>query len=92
MSKKTPSLSTRLNRQRLIIQGIIRDPRVGSQRALGEMLGVSQAAVSKWERRGYLPLDRAGEIEGLLGIPRRHIANPRIVDALESVESLMQAA
>jgi predicted transcriptional regulator len=91
MPPKTPPSNIRLDRQRLTIQGIIRDPRVGSQRALGAMLGVSQAAVSKWERRGYLPLDRAGEIEGLLGIPRRHIADPRIVDALESVESLMQA-
>ena len=63
-----------------------------SQEKLGAKLGVSQAAVSKWLKRGYLPMARAIEVEALYGIPRQNIMNPRVVEALATVESMLPAA
>lgn len=54
--------------------------KAGSQERLADQLGVSQQAISKWLRRGYVPLQRAQEIEIQYGIPRARLINPRIVD------------
>lgn len=54
----------------------------GSQSALASALNVSQAAISKWIKRGWVPLDRAVEIEELFGFPRRSMIDPKIVDTL----------
>lgn len=43
----------------------------GSQEALAERLGISQQAVNKWLKQGYVPLRRSLELETLFGIPRR---------------------
>lgn len=50
----------------------------GSQSALARTLGVRQQAVSVWEKRGYVPLRRALEIEAQFGVPRARLINPRI--------------
>lgn len=54
----------------------------GNQVALANQLGVSQQAVSKWLRRGWVPSRRAMEIEHLYGVPRQKLINPRLVDLL----------
>ena len=64
----------------------------GGQRELATKLGVSQAAVSKWLMQGYVPLRRAVEIEAVYGVHRTRTANPRIVQALSSVESMFTPA
>lgn len=65
----------------------------GSQKALADALGVSQQAVSEWETKGWVPLERATEIEALYGIPRVHLIDPKIVDTLEapSFESVTES-
>ena len=55
----------------------------GSQTALAEAMGVSQQAISKWIRFGWVPVDRAVEIEGLYGSPRRELVSPKLRDLLE---------
>lgn len=85
-NRKT-QLQQRLEAQREFIKTVIE--RAGSQQALGHRLGVSQAAISKWMIRGWVPLARAAEIEATFGVPRTDIANPRIVEMLASAESML---
>lgn len=54
----------------------------GGQTKLAQQLGVSQQAVSKWERRGYVPAHRVLEIETQYGIPRERLIEPRLADLL----------
>lgn len=63
-----------------------------SQEKLGEKLGVSQAAVSKWYKRGYMPMSRAIEVEALYGIPRQKTMDPRVVQALATFDSMLPTA
>ena len=79
-SRKTIT-ETRLDAQRETIKTVIAAAG-GSQIDLARVLGVTQAAVSKWVTRGWVPLARAREIEALYGVPRTKVANPTIVDAL----------
>lgn len=58
----------------------------GSQEKLAEKLGVTQQAVSKWLRRGYVPLKRAPEIEAQYGVPRARLINPRVLDLVDVAE------
>lgn len=55
----------------------------GSQGLLAAVLGVTQQMVSTWVRQGWVPKDRALEIEGLYGIPRRELVSPSLRDLLE---------
>ena len=55
----------------------------GSQTALAEAMGVSQQAISKWIRFGWVPVDRAIEIESMYAIPRRELVSPKLRDLLE---------
>ena len=57
-----------------------------NQAALGAQLGVSQASVSKWLMRGWVPLKRAKEIEATYGVDRMRLVHPGIIDALAPVE------
>lgn len=54
--------------------------KAGSQDKLADRLGVSQQVISKWKHRGYVPLNRAVEIEAQYGIKRAQLINPRIAD------------
>lgn len=60
--------------------------KAGSQKALGQRLGVSQQVVNKWTVRGWVPLPRAQEIEAIYGVPRALIADPRMVDLMAPIE------
>lgn len=57
--------------------------KAGSQGKLAEALGVSQQAVQKWVRRGYVPPGRVVEIEATLGVPRAKLLSPRLADLVE---------
>lgn len=76
-------LDARLESQRTALKAVITQAG-GSQVHLAECLGVTQAAVSKWVQRGWVPLPRAREIEALFGVPRTSVADPKVVDALSS--------
>lgn len=54
----------------------------GNQITLGQQLGVSQQAINKWCKQGWVPLKRAGQIEALYNIARARLANPKIVALL----------
>ena len=56
----------------------------GGLQRLGDALGVSRQAVWKWQQRGWVPLDRALEIEKLCGVPRGELVKPAIAAALLS--------
>lgn len=55
----------------------------GGQAKLAEVLGVSQQFVSVCYKRGWVPMDRAVEIEAQFGISRRELLNPRLASLLE---------
>lgn len=55
----------------------------GGQVQLASVLGVSQQVVSCWERRGWVPVRRALEIEAQLGIHRHLLINPRLSDLID---------
>jgi DNA-binding transcriptional regulator YdaS (Cro superfamily) len=58
--------------------------RAGSQTELAAKIGVSQQVVSKWLKRGFVPLARVVEIESEYGIPRARLANPRLTSLVDS--------
>ena len=51
---------------------------------LAARLGVSHQAVFQWIKRGWVPLSRAIEIEGIYGIPRHELLKPELVEALHA--------
>lgn len=55
-----------------------------SQAALASALGVTQQAVSRWLKRGWVPRDRAREIENTYGVPRATLVDPKLLDAVSS--------
>jgi DNA-binding XRE family transcriptional regulator len=55
----------------------------GSQNKLADVLGVTQQAISLWEKRGWVPLDRVQEISILYDIPRGLLINPRIASMMD---------
>lgn len=61
----------------------------GSQAKLAAKVGVTQQAVMKWVKRGYVPLPRAREIEALLGVPRNSLVDPKVLDVLSDWESIL---
>lgn len=50
-----------------------------SQKRLAEMLGVSQQVISKWKKKGYVPVGRVLEIEAQLGVPRERLVEPKLI-------------
>lgn len=52
------------------------------QGALGKRLGVSKQAVSYWFNLGHVPVKRAVEIEATLGIARKRLIDPALLDIL----------
>jgi len=57
----------------------------GSQTELADKVGVTQQVISKWVRVGFVPLNRAVELEELYDIPRRELISPKLRDLLEPV-------
>lgn len=51
---------------------------------LAAKLGVTHQAVFQWIKRGWAPLQRAIQIEGIYGVPRRELLKPELVEALEA--------
>ena len=56
--------------------------KAGDQKTLAAQLGVTQQNVSWWVGRGFVPLDRAVEIEAQYGVDRRRLVDPKLVDLL----------
>lgn len=56
----------------------------GGQGPLGASLSppVSQQAISKWLTRGWLPADRAVEVERIYNIDARTLLSPALVKVL----------
>jgi DNA-binding transcriptional regulator YdaS (Cro superfamily) len=50
----------------------------GGAAKLGAVLGVSHQAVYVWIKRGWVPNDRAVQIEQLYAIPRADLVNPKL--------------
>lgn len=50
-------------------------------------LGVRHQAVYHWQRKGYMPFERAAEVERRWGVPHRLLVKPSVVSALESVSA-----
>lgn len=49
----------------------------GGQGALARKLGVSQPAVSRWVKCGWVPLSHVVKVEELFGVPRARLINPK---------------
>lgn len=54
----------------------------GSQRALSQILDVSDAAISLWIAQGWVPVKRAEEIEIVFGISRERLIDPELLKAV----------
>ena len=56
----------------------------GSQTALGKALGVSQAAIWMWMKRGWMPVRRARQIEEIFNIPAVDLINPDLAGMVKN--------
>ena len=52
--------------------------KAGGQPKMAEELGVTQQCVSRWCRQGYVPTNRAKEIELCYGVPRADLISPKL--------------
>jgi hypothetical protein len=50
----------------------------GGKQQLADGLGITYQAVAKFERQGWLPLERAKATEGMYGIPLKDLVRPDI--------------
>lgn len=55
----------------------------GKQALLAEAIGVSQQAVSRWRRRGFVPVRHVVQIETQFGVPRATLVSPRVLDVID---------
>lgn len=57
----------------------------GGQAELASLLdpAVTQQAISKWVTRGWVPTERAAEIEKLWAIPLRDLVSPALVEVVK---------
>lgn len=56
----------------------------GKQQLLAEAIGVSQQAVSRWRRRGYVPVCHVVQIETQFGVPRTSLVSPKVLGILDA--------
>jgi DNA-binding transcriptional regulator YdaS (Cro superfamily) len=54
----------------------------GSQAAMARELGVSGQVVGFWLKQGFVPVQRAAEIENLYGIPREELVSAKMRNAM----------
>ena len=59
----------------------------GGQSELARRVGVTQQAVNKWLRRGWVPALRAVEVEQATGVPRQRLVNPRLRELVGADDS-----
>lgn len=52
----------------------------GSEAALGDVMGVTQQAVSKWKRQGFLPPGRVEQALRLFRVERRELIDPKLLE------------
>lgn len=57
----------------------------GSQTALADRIGVTQQAINKWVRLGWVPMSRAVEIEKTFGVPCRDLVSPKLKALINTV-------
>lgn len=50
----------------------------GGQTALADVLGVSQQAVSKWQKRGFVPAERVDQLAANFNVERGELIDPAI--------------
>lgn len=55
----------------------------GGQTALAEVLGVSQQAISKWQKRGYVPADRVDQLANSFSVERTELIDPRAIALIQ---------
>lgn len=46
-------------------------------------MGLSEVAIHKWVKQGWVPLERAVQIEELFGIPRSQTIEPRLLHLVQ---------
>jgi len=61
---------------------------VGSQTKLAALLGVKQQAISIWRTRGWVPVQRAREIEQHTGVDRVLLVKPMLRDLVGAGDAL----
>lgn len=55
----------------------------GGRRPLAAKLDVTEQAIAQWVARGWVPQERAVEIEEMFGVPRRTLLKPSLVALLD---------
>lgn len=56
--------------------------KAGGVPALAKELGVTTSAIREWVKFGYVPVQRAQQIELLYGIPRAELVSPKMRSAM----------
>jgi DNA-binding transcriptional regulator YdaS (Cro superfamily) len=59
----------------------------GGAAALAKELGISHQSVYHWAKRGWVPAQRAVDIEERYGVPRESLVNERIARVLAAPAS-----
>jgi DNA-binding transcriptional regulator YdaS (Cro superfamily) len=54
----------------------------GGANALAHKLGVTHQAIYTWSHRGWVPIQRAIQIESLFGVPRENLLKPELAAIL----------
>jgi hypothetical protein len=54
----------------------------GGATAVGRALGVTYQAVCEWMKQGYMPAERAKQMELEFGVPRLDLMSPRVRSAI----------
>lgn len=65
--------------------------RAGGVLALANALSIDHSAVSKWQRRGRVPVERVPDVERITGIPR-HVLRPDLWEPPLHVATMEPAA
>ena len=56
--------------------------RAGSQGKLAKRVGVSQQAVNVWVKNGFMPPERASQVESQFGIPAVSLIDPQLANII----------